>query len=62
MKQAIVVLNDMVSAGIIQKYAIGGAMGATFYTEPFTTFDLDIFVMFGGSDALLERWGTWTQP
>jgi hypothetical protein len=53
MKQAIAVLNDMVSVGVIQKYAIGGAMGATFYTEPFTTFDLDIFVMFGESDGLL---------
>ena len=53
MKQAIAVLNDMVAAGVIRKYAIGGAMGAAFYTEPFTTFDLDIFVAFGESDALL---------
>ena len=29
----------------MKKYAIGGAMGATFYTEPFTTFDLVVFVL-----------------
>ena len=26
-------------------YAIGGAMGAIFYTEPFLTFDLHVFVV-----------------
>ena len=28
------------------KYAIGGAVGATFYLEPAATLDVDIFVMF----------------
>jgi hypothetical protein len=46
MKGALNVLNAMVADGVIRKYAIGGAMGATFYTEPFTTLDLDVFVVF----------------
>ena len=31
--------------GVIDKYAIGGAVGATFYLEPAATADVDIFVM-----------------
>jgi hypothetical protein len=43
-KQTLSVLNLLVEKGMVETYAIGGAMGATFYTEPFTTFDLDVFV------------------
>ncbi len=39
------VLNDLERAGVINRYAIGGAMGATFYAEPLLTFDLDVFVL-----------------
>src|SRR5437870_1725203 len=31
---------------IIDRYAIGGAVGATFYLEPVATLDVDIFVAF----------------
>src|SRR5260370_36580747 len=34
----------MQADGIISKYAIGGAVGATFYLEPSATLDVDIFV------------------
>ena len=37
-------INQMQTAGIIGKYAIGGAVGATFYLEPSATLDVDIFV------------------
>ncbi|MEO5802597.1 MAG: hypothetical protein ABIR24_03640, partial [Verrucomicrobiota bacterium] len=37
--------------GVIGKYAIGGAVGATFYLEPFATIDIDIFVSFKKDDA-----------
>lgn len=37
------VINQMVSDGVIQNYAIGGATGAFFYIEPDTTYDVDIF-------------------
>jgi len=34
--------------GVIDRYAIGGAVGATFYLEPVATLDVDIFVAFKG--------------
>ena len=39
------VLNELEAGGVISRYAIGGAMGAIFYIEPFLTYDLDIFVV-----------------
>jgi hypothetical protein len=39
------ILNELEREGVFSRYAIGGAMAATFYTEPFLTFDLDIFVL-----------------
>ncbi len=45
MKKALEALNGLERDGVIGRYAIGGAMGATFYVEPFTTFDLDVFVV-----------------
>lgn len=53
MKQTLSILNLLVEKGLLEKYAIGGAMGATFYTEPFTTFDLDVFVFFPKASGLL---------
>jgi hypothetical protein len=38
-------LNEMVRDGAIPNYAIGGAIGAVFYVEPFATQDVDVFVM-----------------
>jgi hypothetical protein len=35
--------NELVSAGLIEDYALGGALAAIYYTEPFTTYDADIF-------------------
>lgn len=34
------------SDGIIERYAIGGAVAATFYIEPSATQDVDVFVVF----------------
>jgi len=31
--------------GVFARYAVGGAMAAIFYVEPFLTFDLDVFVV-----------------
>jgi len=44
-KRTLQVLNELEKEGVFARYAIGGAMGATFYTEPFLTFDLDVFVV-----------------
>ena len=38
-------INQMQADGVIGKYAIGGAVGATFYLEPAATVDLDIFAV-----------------
>ena len=35
--------NSLRSAGLIVEYALGGALAAIRYTEPFTTYDADIF-------------------
>ncbi len=45
MKATLEIVNDMQAAGVIGKYAIGGAVGATFYLEPAATLDIDIFVV-----------------
>ena len=44
MKRAIVVLNEMVKAGVIQEYAIAGAVAAILHAEPVATKDLDVLV------------------
>jgi hypothetical protein len=44
------VLNDMRSEGIIEDYALGGAMAVLFYAEPTRTYDLDVFVILPPSD------------
>lgn len=44
--QVISVINQMEAAGVVARYAIGGAVGATFYLEPVATLDVDIFVAF----------------
>jgi len=45
MKKTFQVLNEMVRDGVIENYAIAGAIGATFYVEPFATQDIDALVM-----------------
>ncbi len=45
MKETIELINQLQSSGTIGQYAIGGAVGATFYLEPLATEDLDVFVI-----------------
>jgi len=35
--------NGLVEARLIEDYALGGALAAIYYVEPFTTYDADIF-------------------
>jgi hypothetical protein len=44
--------NQLVSAGLIEDYALGGALAAIYYTEPFTTYDANI--IFIASDKTLS--------
>jgi len=45
-QDVIVMLNQLERDGVIQRYAIGGAVGATFYLEPVSTLDVDVFIAF----------------
>lgn len=45
MERTLQILNELEGNGVLNRYAIGGAMGATFYVEPLLTFDLDIIVL-----------------
>ena len=40
--------NELVSAGLIKDYALGGALAAIYYTEPVTTYDADIVFVASG--------------
>ena len=50
----------MVRDGEIVNYAIGGAIGAVFYVEPFATQDIDVFIMMRteptGLEAQIPGW------
>ncbi len=46
MKATLQVVNQMQADRIIGRYAIGGAVGATFHLEPVATLDINIFVSF----------------
>jgi hypothetical protein len=37
------VSNGLVAAKLIEDWALGGALAAIYYVEPFTTYDADIF-------------------
>jgi hypothetical protein len=43
MDKALKIINELQKSGVIQAYAIGGGIAATFYIEPILTYDLDIF-------------------
>ena len=45
------VLEEMKRAGIIEKYAIGGAFAAILHYEPISTIDLDIFFFLSEKNA-----------
>ena len=51
MRTTLEAINQMQAAGVIGKYAIGGAVGATFYLDPAATVDLDIFVTLPTANA-----------
>jgi len=52
-REVIAVINQMQADGIVDHYAIGGAVGATFYLEPVATLDVDVFVTFRAEPGTL---------
>ena len=52
-REVIKAVNQMQADGVIERYAIGGAVGATFYLEPVATLDVDIFTTFQPEEGSL---------
>lgn len=48
MKESLELINRMQLDGVIDRYAVGEAVGATLYLEPAATLDIDIFVRLSG--------------
>lgn len=53
MEQALITLNELERDGFFERYAMGGAMAAIFYMEPFETEDLDVFILLPPSSGPL---------
>ena len=45
MEKTIKIINELQKEGLIKNYAIGGGIATIFYTEPFLTYDLDVFII-----------------
>lgn len=54
MEKTLAVINQLEKEGLIERYAIGGAVAATRYIEPIQTYDLDIFVLLPPSSTELS--------
>jgi hypothetical protein len=50
------VLEDLIAEGVLESYAIGGAVAATYFLEPISTQDVDVFVRLplGPEKAVLD--------
>lgn len=44
LRQVFEALRGLEADGTLARYAVGGAVGATFYLEPVATLDIDIFI------------------
>lgn len=53
MQKTLAILNELEAAGLVERYAIGGAMAAFFYAEAVITEDLDAFVLIKTSGGLI---------
>ena len=51
MREVLQALNRLVSDGLITSYAIGGAIGASFYIDALQTEDVDAFIFLPGSSS-----------
>ena len=45
MDKAIEIINELREKRLIKDYAIGGGIATIYYTEPFFTYDLDVFII-----------------
>lgn len=54
MRETLQIINQMRADGVIDKYAIGGAVGATLYVELASTVDVQVFVTLPGLSSVSE--------
>lgn len=54
MKKVFEVINQMQADGVIDIYALGGAMAANLYIDSFPTIDFDFFVSVSGASPALD--------
>jgi len=50
---ALRVLNEMKDSGVVEDYAVAGAMAMAFWAEPIPTYDLDVLVFLPGNGATI---------
>lgn len=50
---ALRVLNDMKGSGVVEEYAVAGAMAMVFWAEPIPTYDLDVLVFLPGDESTI---------
>ena len=53
----IAAVNDLKDRGLVQEYAIFGAVAQAFWDEAIPTFDLDVLVLLDAPQGLLVDWG-----
>jgi hypothetical protein len=53
MKELLTVIEEMRRTGLISDYALGGATALIYYFEPFTTVDVDVFVVLSNQEGTL---------
>ena len=53
-KKAFEIIYKMHAEGVVERYAIGGAVAATFYLEPVATLDVDVFVVLPAKGLLVD--------
>lgn len=44
-RQALGIVGQLRDEGVVEEYAVGGAMAMVFWAEPVATYDLDVFVL-----------------
>lgn len=52
--EALAAVRAMRAEGVIDEYAVGGAIAHAFWSEPTNTFDLDVFVLLESSGMLIS--------
>ena len=60
--QVISVINQMEADGVVDRYSIGGAVGATFYLEPVATGDFTFQLSPGEFADLRSQLATSKEP